>query len=145
MGPDGGQARKILEAEADRPITALNWSPDGQRFIYIVTDAAGEFTMVSRGVDGGPLTTIFPPSEMKQLNELVWLRDGRLIYSVPEPGALGDTCNYWARSIDLRTGARINEPRRPTNWSGFCLSSGTATADGKRLAFLGWATHKERT
>jgi eukaryotic-like serine/threonine-protein kinase len=140
MGPDGQGARKFLEAEVNGAITALTWSPDGQRFMYIEGDAAGA-RGVSRDLNGGPLTTILPPSEMKQLNEINWLPDGRLIYSVPESRAVGNTCNYWARRIDLRTGARIDDPRRVTNWTGFCPSSGTATADGKRLAFLGWANH----
>jgi hypothetical protein len=43
-------------------------------------------------------------------------------------------------AIDLRTGTRIEEPRRLTNWSGFCPVSGSATADSKYLAFVGWAT-----
>jgi serine/threonine protein kinase/Tol biopolymer transport system component len=141
MGPDGEGAHKILEAEGDGSLTAFSWSPDGQRIMYIKVDALGEPTGVSRDLNGGPLTTIFPPAEMKELNEINWLPDGRLIYSVPESGAMGNTCNYWARRIDLRTGARLDTPRRLTNWSGFCLSSGSVSADGKRLAFLGWANH----
>ncbi len=141
MGPDGQGAHKILEAEGEGSLTAFSWSPDGTRIMYIKVDAAGEPTWVSRDLHGGPLTTIFPASDVSLLNEVNFLPDGRMIYSVPEPGAMGNTCNYWARRIDLRTGARIDTPRRLTNWTGFCPSSGTATADGKRLTFLGWANH----
>jgi len=141
MGSNGKGAHKILEAEGDGSFTAFSWSPDGQRIMYVKVGASGESAWVTRDLHGGPLTTIFPPSEMGQLNEVNFLRDGRMIYSVPEPGALGDSCNYWARRIDLRTGAWLDTPRRLTNWSGFCLSSGSASADGKRLTFLGWANH----
>jgi eukaryotic-like serine/threonine-protein kinase len=140
MGPDGEGAHKILEAEVDGSLTAFSWSPDGQRIMYIKVDAAGEPAWVSRDLHGGPLTTIFSASD-GPLNEVNFLPDGRIIYSVPEPGAMGDSCNYWARRIDLRTGARFDTPRRLTNWNGFCPSSGSVSADGKRLAFLGWANH----
>jgi WD40 repeat protein len=43
-------------------------------------------------------------------------------------------------TIDL-PGTRC-QIRRLTNFSGSCLSNTTATADGKRLAFLQWADHR---
>jgi serine/threonine protein kinase len=141
VGPDGEDARKFLEAEGDGSITAFNWMPDGQRISYIKIDVAGEPTGVTRDLHGGPLTIIFPPAEMKQINEALLMPDGRLVYAVPEPGATGDTCNYWVRRIDPRTGARLDTPRRLMNWTGSCLGSGSVSADGKRLAFLGWSNH----
>jgi eukaryotic-like serine/threonine-protein kinase len=138
MDSNGEHAQKVLEAEGDGSVCCLVWFPGGQRIGYIKFDAADNGTGVSRDLSGGPVTTLFPPSEMKDLNEIVWMPDGRLIYSVPEPGVLNDTCNYWVRRIDLKTGARIDNPRRLTNWSGFCPASGSVTADGKRLTFLGW-------
>jgi len=141
MGPDGENAHKFFESEANHHDCCLGWSPDGQRILYLDFDAAGDARMVSRELNGGTLTTLVPPSEMNDLGEIVWTRDGRMIYSVEETGALEGTCNYWIRRFDLRTGAALEEPRRLTNWTGFCPAGGTLTADEKRLAFLGWATH----
>jgi serine/threonine protein kinase/Tol biopolymer transport system component len=139
MRPDGENAHKFFESEAKHHVCCLGWSPDGQRILYLDFDAAEDARMVSRDLNGGPLTTLVPPSEMNDLGEIVWTRDGRMIYSVGESGTLAETCNYWIRRFDLRTGATLEEPRRLTNWTGFCPSHGTLTADEKSLAFLGWA------
>src|SRR5262249_20670669 len=37
-------------------------------------------------------------------------------------------------------GTPIEEPKRLTRWTGFCISSANATADGKRLALLASST-----
>src|SRR5439155_14190537 len=63
--------------------------------------------------------------------------DGRLIYGLAEEGN-DQTCNYWAVVIDPRTGTPAENPRRVTNWLGFCVGSTSATADGKRLVFMEW-------
>ncbi len=78
---------------------------------------------------------------MKAMSEASWLPDGRLIYSVKEPEINGDTCNLWEMRIDMYTGDLIEKPRRITNWSKFCMSDKTETADGKRLTFLESADH----
>src|SRR6266478_4756143 len=43
--------------------------------------------------------------------------------------------------IAPHTGKPTENPRRLTNWAGFCLGGASATADGKRLAFME-STHK---
>jgi len=62
-----------------------------------------------------------------------------MIYSLPEPGAFGESCNFWAVRIDSRTGKPIQEPKRLTNWAGFCMDNPSASADGKKLAFRKWS------
>src|SRR5947208_11831660 len=51
----------------------------------------------------------------------------------------GSVCNYWTMRLDLATGKRLEEPRRLTNWPSFCVSSGSASNDNKRLAFAAWS------
>ncbi len=145
MDPDGGHARKLLEADEDGAVLNLTWSPDRQRVLYLRTDKSGD-TVVSRGLKGGPPTTLFPSSEfpsseMAKVHDSTWLPDGRVIYSVDEPGAILPTCNFWIMRFDFRTGEITEKPKRLTNWSGFCMSSLTATADGKRLTFLESESH----
>jgi Tol biopolymer transport system component len=42
--------------------------------------------------------------------------------------------------LDVRTGEPIEKPRRLTNWSGFCMNGMSETSDGKKVAFLKWAS-----
>ena len=145
MGPDGGQARKLYEADKDTAIFGLTWSPDKQRVIYLRRDGSGD-SMVSRDLKGGPPITLFPSSEfpaseMEHIREFSWLPDGRLIYTVDDPEALRSTCNFWVMRVDTRTGKVIEKARRLTNWSSFCAAAISVTADGKRLAFLEWESH----
>ena len=135
MGPNGEQARKFDEAKEGSGIENLGWSPDGKRFAYILTDNSGR-TMLSRDVKGGPLTILFRPFEMKKMTDINFLRDGRVVYALQESDAFDSACNYWTMQLDLRTGKPIEQPRRLTNWVGFCAGGGSTTADGKRLAFV---------
>ncbi len=142
MDSDGAHARKFLDAEGESTICCLIWSPKGQRIAYIKDDPTDGPAGVSRDFSGGPVTTIFPPSEMRDLYEIVLLHDGRLVYGVRESDALSDVCNYWVKRIDWLTGAQLDPPRRLTNWTSFCASGGSVTADDKQLAFIGWSNRK---
>jgi serine/threonine protein kinase/Tol biopolymer transport system component len=133
MGPDGEQARKFQETSDDRAICCLIWSVDSKQYLYILTNSSGD-TGLSRDVKGGPPVTLFQPSELAKIHDLVWLHDGRLIYDLPE-SENGAVCNYWAMRLDLATGRRLEEPKRLTNWPAFCVSSGSVTKDDKQLAF----------
>jgi eukaryotic-like serine/threonine-protein kinase len=142
MRPSGEQARKLYEADGDGAVFGLTWSPDRQRVIYIQSGKSGD-ALLSRDLKGGPPTTLqpLPPAEVKRVRDFSWLPDGRLIYSMEQPEALRSTCDFWIMRVDPRTGEVIEEPKRLTNWSGFCMAGMTATADGKRLVFLGWEGH----
>jgi serine/threonine protein kinase len=138
MQPDGEQARKLFEADENGAIGGAIWSRDGQRLLFYRTDESGD-TLVSGDLKGQVLATLMRPSELKNIPDLTWLPDGRFMYAVKEPGPVGDTCNYWTLRVDTRTGKTIENPRRLTNWAGFCASSSSVTADGKSLAFLEWS------
>jgi eukaryotic-like serine/threonine-protein kinase len=146
MGPTGEQARKIYEAGGeDSAIRGLIWSPDGQRAIYEKTEGLilgpNDNTLLSVDLKGGPPTIVLSPSEAKNMRDYAWLPDGRLIYSVDEPLSVGSTCNYRAMRIDAGTGRPLEKPQQLTNWTRFCAEYASATADGKRLAFLEWSLH----
>src|SRR5262249_26736715 len=91
MGPNGEQARKFYEVNDDSAVCCFGLSPDGKRYAYISTDASGG-TMLSRQVKGGSPITLFQDAELKKMDDIVWLPDGRVVYSLPE--ATG-TANYW--------------------------------------------------
>ena len=135
--PDGGKAQKLYDAGERASICCLFLWPDGKREIYITGNAGGG-TMVARELkDGEPVVPLLRPAEMKEMSDIVWLPDGRLVYSLRESESLSSACNYWIMRLDFRTGERVEQSRRLTNWPNLCVGSGGATRDGKRLAFLG--------
>jgi len=136
MGPDGENARKLYETDENSAIGGLRWFPHGQRVWYGSTDKSGTIP-VTRALSGGPVTPIFPPSEVKKAWEYTLLPDSRMLYLKAESGA-GITCNYWVLPLDERTGAPTGQPKRLTNWGGFCSIDTSVTSDGKKLAFFNW-------
>jgi Tol biopolymer transport system component len=144
MRPSGEQAQKLYEVGEDSTIGGLIWTSDGQRVLYFKSDRSTDGSndsVVSRDLGGGPTTTLLSPAKLKEVSDLSLLPDGRLIYAVKEPPPMSDTCNYWVTRIDPRTGQTIEQPRKLTHETGFCMNSAGATADGKRFAFVQWKPH----
>ena len=140
MDPSGEQAKKLYEAEPGSGFAVFGWFPFGPRVGYIKTDKTGDSGM-SRDLRGGPATMIFPPSEMKKMNDMTGLPDGRLIHTLPEPDRLNE-CNYWEMRLNTDTGKPIaGTTKRLTNWTDSCMFSSTATTDGKRMAFVKQTLH----
>ena len=138
MRQNGEQARLLYEAGRDNAICCLYFFPDGQRVSYISTDASGD-TLVARDLNGGPVTALLPPSEMKKIGDVAWLPNGDLLYSdacAPIIMRFDAPCNIWTKRIDTHTGIVLEKPRRLTNWAGLWMNSPSVTADGKRVAFL---------
>ncbi|MGH9774994.1 MAG: protein kinase domain-containing protein [Candidatus Acidiferrales bacterium] len=147
MGPNGEQARKLLDVGENSWVNDQVWSPDGQRILYQRIDGptvgtiheTNEYSVLD--LRGGSQSTSIPPSMTQDWGLLVWLPDGRLIVSVREVQPIGDVCNFWTVRLDQRTGKPIEEPRRLTNSAQFCMDFPTVTKDGKRLAFVQSATN----
>jgi len=141
MGPNGEQARKLYGADGENGICCVNWSADGQRILYLHSDPNGD-TLLSRDLKAGPTHIILSNDELKSVNDMFWLPDGRLLYSKSETGTLAaNDCNFWTLPIDTRSGERMGESRPLTDWSSTCLGTMSVTADGKRLAFIKWVSH----
>jgi Tol biopolymer transport system component/DNA-binding winged helix-turn-helix (wHTH) protein len=140
MGVNGENARKLYESDNNGAIYGLSWLPHGQRVAYISTDKSGD-TLVTRELRGGPVTAILSSSDLKKMNDIVVLPDGRFLYRLREPDAIGNSCNYWTMRLDERTGALDHKPTQLTNWGGGCLAferamgGASVTADGKKLVF----------
>jgi serine/threonine protein kinase len=140
MGPDGDDARKLYEIDENGALCCLHWFPQGHRVWYGTTDKVPG-GIVTRDLDGGPVTPIYPPSELKISWEYTILPDNRLLFPIGESGAVGQTCNYWVMPLDERSGSPTGKSKRLTNWGGFCPLGTSVTADGKKLAFLKWMGH----
>jgi serine/threonine protein kinase len=143
MGPNGEQARKLYDAENNSAFVGFKWSPDGRRLAYIkiarIGDKKPTGILESRDLNGGPATAMLSVSNLDLLHDYVWLQNGRLMYALDNPSGDGKECNFWQLQIDTQTGLPKGEPKRVTDWAGFCLDSMSVTADGKRLAFKKWS------
>ncbi len=138
MQPDGDQARKMFDTDASSEIGGLQWSQDGQRVIYARWDVPHDkLAFVSRDLKGGPITTILPPFDPKEVQDSFWMPEGRLIYDSGEPGPMYH-CSLWQIRMDPRLTEFIGKPQRITTFAGFCAAVLNATLDSKRLAFMEW-------
>lgn len=135
MRPDGRDRRKLCGTDENSAFWRVQWTSDGRRLAYIKfheTAERFEVAIESRDVKGGPSTTILAGSGIEDFR---LLPNGRMIYSLDEPAPNAWMCNFWDVQIDEGAGRVSGQPRRLTDWVGFCESGLSATADGKRLAF----------
>jgi serine/threonine protein kinase/DNA-binding winged helix-turn-helix (wHTH) protein len=139
MGSHGENAHKLEGGDEDTSLNCGVWSPDGKRFLYVQTDKLGA-RFLNRRIDGGTPALIFDDAE--QIPDMVWLSDGRLVYSKVEYGVIGNgVCNFWEIRLDHATGRPIGTSRQLTSWSGFGMSQLSQTSDMKKIAFLKWTSH----
>src|SRR5215469_10022453 len=136
MGPNGEAVRRQFNTDQIGSF-AFRLSPSSIRVAYI-----GQWgdSIESRDLTGGSHTTILP-DPAGRVRDIVWLRDGRIIYALTDLPAIGDTCNLWEVSVDEQTGLPRGETRRLTNWAGSCADNLSASADGKRIAYEQWSGH----
>ena len=143
MGVDGQGARKLFELDQDSYyMGGGGWSPKGNRFNYQAFhqgSTQGVETMESRDFAGGPLVIELSTGPWWQKDGLrggIDLPGGRTIYILGESDINGFRCDLWEIWGDEHTGKAISKPRQLTNWAGSCVQSFSASADGKRMAFL---------
>jgi eukaryotic-like serine/threonine-protein kinase len=117
------------------------WSSNGQRLFYI-RDLNGARWIESCELQGDHVTRIFPTKDGQKylhgwevLHSLLWVPDGRLLFSMQETGPF----NLWEIKVDAATGLPLSEAQRLTQWVGFQTTradSLSMTADGKQLVVL---------
>jgi eukaryotic-like serine/threonine-protein kinase len=136
MGIGGESPRKLGDAGENNWFTHVEWSPDGARLLYIKLSPSGgslNAFLETRDLKSGTTAALLSDTSLRSVN---WLRDGRILLVLGEPGVKGDTCNYWVARLDSSTGAFSAKPSPLTHDTGFCIGSTSATADGKQLVFL---------
>ncbi len=134
MGPGGEEARKLITASEgeslDTPMVVDNRLWYGRRH----PNAANmmDYDFESRDLNGGPPTSLFS-SHLGNTSAAPLLPNGRFIYSRWGGSQAGSLWEMWA---DLRSGQASGKPRRIADWPDFWILGLSATADGKRLAFV---------
>ena len=139
MGPQGEGARKIATSPTDRHFLQTVWAPDGRHLatMTLFLHSGGRCSIETRDLTGGsPIPVESGLGLCRNYEGLLWLPDGRLVYSLAEPPPHEQDNNLWEIRVDLPTGRPVGKPRRVTNWAGFQPWSLSATADGKRVTFI---------
>lgn len=140
MGSKGDNPQKVLALGENEWIwiNSVRWSPDGRRLAYCKARRDAQtykFTAIeSCDLEGANRTVVVPDADLN-LGEFCWLPDGRIVYPRQESPQSGDA-NLWQIGIDGRTGAPVGKPKRISQWAGSLCWNLSASADGKRLAFL---------
>jgi len=149
---DGQHPREILAVGGSNAVSMLVWSPDGRRLGYINDhDEAALNTTTIDAVDvrTGVVTTLVPSPLLRDLSRLpadlrslIWLPDGRVMYSTGVRDSNGYSCNYWAIHVASGPTVSTTVPTPVTSWGGSCLINVGATANGKQIVFQKITGHR---
>jgi serine/threonine protein kinase/Tol biopolymer transport system component len=139
IGANGENPRRFLTAGEGR-FGDLAWSPDSGRLAFVrFTQDAGRllFDLETREMDARRARVILWGPWHGGDFPFCWMADGRIVYSLRElPPNQKDANLYSIQELQHPAGIQYGDNRRLTNWAGFFLRELSATADGKRLAFL---------
>ena len=133
---EGNGPRKVADAGAKNWFSCIEWSPDGSRLLYIkrvpTANHVQDFIEIQDVRNGSTPTRLFEGS----LTSLNWLHDGRILYVDHKSDADGVVCRAWIARLDTRLARFAGKPQPLTQAKRPCMSSISATGDGKRLYFL---------
>ncbi|HMD86051.1 MAG TPA: protein kinase [Terriglobia bacterium] len=136
MSVQGEEPRQLVPAADDSGFWSAHWSPDGKRIVYQRfhrTPKEEECSIETRDLEGRKPTTILSDLRLCNGGDPWWSPDGRIIFTLMEPKPNQNSGNLWGIRVDMKTGARISDPRRITNWTGVMPLNTGGTADGKQL------------
>jgi Tol biopolymer transport system component len=148
MGGNGEEPQRFVAADEGYFLLALAWFPDSERLGYLRRghgETRSDVSILSRDLKESQSVAVFADPK---LVAFCILSDGRLLVSRGVDGytelnkARGDSAvrplsfELWEIGTNPRTGQASGRPRRVSNWTGPPLTDLSATADGKRLAYL---------
>ncbi len=138
-GADGENARKIQDKESDE-YKSLAWSPSGQRLAYLKKFEKGGVDNRNSGgsietlsINGGAPSVVVSEPGLLIWAGMVWLPDGRLVFSSSGEKVLGEQPKLWAILTDSQTGVPSGKPAQMTNWPDSLAHDPSVSHDGSRL------------
>ena len=139
MGANGESPHRILTAERENDTYyAVAWSPVGRRLAYLKATSQTERSIETVSLDGGPPSAVISDTQLGVGggNNLVWARDGRIIFTL-EHGVGGQGgSNLSGIMVDPQTGKPAGMATKITNWDGVYTYSGSISSDAKLLALV---------
>jgi serine/threonine protein kinase/DNA-binding winged helix-turn-helix (wHTH) protein len=148
MSAAGESPKRVVSIEPQWSLGNFTWSPTGRRIAYDKCRVRGERSKSAAEIDvsldscdlSGHCSTLLSDSKLQarwagESTTLVWLPDGRIVFTLSEPPPNYLDSNLWSLVVDPNTGRPQGEPKRLTSWTGSSQDAITASADGKRLVF----------
>ena len=133
MGSNAEEPGKILSGAAQDAFGSLAWFPDSKRILFLRFPLVGPNAVESLQLDGGQPAIVVSTDG---LVASVFLRDGRLLYSVGGESGNDKEVSLWEVHVDLKSGRAAGGTHAFTQWKNTRISDLSVTSDGKRLVFL---------
>jgi len=137
-GANGENPRKILDKPGAH-YWSLAWSPSGQRLAYLKEFEKSGLNYNSGGtietlslIGGLPSVMVSDPGLLVWAN-MVWLPDGRLVFSSTGGTDLLGDVNLWAIRADPQTGMPSRNPVQMTHWAASTAFNPSVSSDGSRI------------
>lgn len=135
MKSNGSDPHKLTEVSGNMAVASPTWSPDGKAIAFVRV----HFKQFTSGAELQLLNlqtniekTIL--SEPRLASALLWLPDGRLLYSMFDSTANQSASNFYAAKLDPATGKFEGAATRMTAGDGN-VSQPSVTSNGKALSF----------
>jgi Tol biopolymer transport system component len=140
-GADGENARKIQDTESYE-YGSLAWSPSSHRLAYIKRfekagldeNVGGSIETLS--IDGGSPSVVVSDPGLLVVFGMVWLPDGRLVFSSLGGAELTGPVNLWAISTNSQSGVPSGRPTQMTKWADSGTFDPSVSSDGSRLVVV---------
>lgn len=135
-GIGGDPPRKVADSQAPNWFSYLAWSPDGSHLVFLRRVPAGntvQSIMEVQDLMSSRKTVLLTGYG---LQSLYWMHDGRILWVENDPGQNGKSCQYWIARLDSAFAKFSAKPQQLPQGDGACITSISATADGKRAYFL---------
>ncbi len=133
---NGEAPRHVVSSDSSGTIVSWGaWSPRGQRLVYVrqTVDQSHGAVMHLESCDLEGNRRLIADTQNVESFPL-WLPDGRVVFSLPDPAPSQSAVNLWSLRVDPRSGASAGKPRRITQWQRIALLMPLgASTDGKRL------------
>ncbi len=136
MDREGNNARKLLASPAGELVGLAVWSPTGQRLAVAwggLDKSIHPNRIVSMDLEGANQTELVTDARLRWM---IWMPDGRMIYSRTEAPPRSMEANLWSIYADPSTGKPEGTPQRLTDWVGFRMRVFSRTTDGKTFVFM---------
>jgi serine/threonine protein kinase len=141
MARNGEDARRITPVDESLGFQVVRWSPNNRHLVYLrrLDREGGPFSwsIESRGVDDGAPATLVPSASGSA--GLIWMADGRVLYTADEPAPHDGDMNLWAIDVGPDGKPRAH-PRKLTNLVGFHLDRLSVSSDGKKMSAVNSST-----